>query len=281
MSDSNLVEPDWKKTCLEKVIDELAGCVVACSGGIDSMLLATIAHRVLKNKCRIVHSVSPAVPVEATERAIDFSKKEGWSLDIIETDEFSDEAYLSNPVNRCFYCKSHLYKGLSLIAKKLSSETTINYPLLSGTNDDDLSEYRPGLSAARDYHVRHPFVEAAMGKADIRALCRSLGLSFADLPSSPCLASRLYTGTRVTAERLSTVHFAEESLKRTTGISVVRCRLQKNDMRVEILRQDRHRITEDVIAKLRAELQQHHTNIAGVALDSNDYMPGRSFKVGT
>lgn len=242
------------------------------------MLLATIANRLLSERCWIAHTISPAVPIEDTERLVAFSKREGWNLKIIETDEFSDEAYLSNPINRCYHCKRHLYEALSSISNEFSFDRTVSYPLVSGANIDDLREYRPGLQAARRYAVRHPFVEAGINKSDIRKISEFLALPFSDLPASPCLASRLYTGTRVTRDRLLAAHFAENTLKQLAGVRVVRCRLQDDEMTVEVLGDERALITQEVIGRLRNTLQVRHPRIGNVRLDPIDYAPGRAFQ---
>lgn len=256
----------------------MGGCVVACSGGVDSMLLATFAHRVLNRKCWVVHAQSPAVPPEATARVIAFAEKAAWRLDIVKTDEFSSEAYLSNPADRCFYCKDHLYRSLSVISRYASDKAAADFSIVSGTNCDDLSEYRPGLAAAKAHGVRHPFVEVEIGKLEIRALSRVWGLPFSELPASPCLASRLYTGTRVTPERLSAVHFAEERLKGKLGVEIVRCRLEEDEMWIEVAPADRPRLTNGVILDLRLSLREAHPVVAKVALDPEAYAPGRAFR---
>ncbi|MGH8841615.1 MAG: hypothetical protein ACREX1_02915, partial [Advenella sp.] len=105
-------------------------------------------------------------------------RQENWKLSIIDANEFSDDRYVSNPVNRCFYCKSNLYSSISNCTKK---------QIISGTNADDLGEYRPGLQAAKEFSVRHPYVEAGIAKADLRQFASFLGLpEIAALPSSPC-----------------------------------------------------------------------------------------------
>ncbi len=268
-----------KRRNLEKALEAMKGCVVACSGGVDSMLLSAFAHHVLKKSCWIIHAQSPAVPGEATTRVQDYAKKMTWQFEIVKTDEFSDERYLSNPVDRCFYCKDHLYRNLSAISHWVSDKTTVSFPVLSGTNCDDLSEYRPGLSAAKNHGVRHPFVEAKIDKSDIRALSRALSLPFSELPASPCLASRLYTGTRVIPERLLAADFAEERLRQGLGVDVVRCRLQEDEMRIEVRATDRARYTEEVIQDLRLALHAAHPIVSKVSLDPVDYAPGRAFGV--
>src|SRR5690606_35929111 len=134
----------------------------------------------------------------------------------VTTGEFQSEDYLSNPSNRCYHCKSNLYSSLEQLAGTVSGGTT----LLSGANLDDLGEYRPGLMAAAEKQVRHPFIEAGIDKAMIRAIARHLKLPFAELPASPCLASRLYTGTRVTPARLRAVEVSEMLVRENAGIAV-------------------------------------------------------------
>ena len=230
MSDAGL---DKQNPCsadadrLLALLSDIGPTIVACSGGVDSLLLATVSHRWSTQKDVIVaHAISPAVPAAATERVTRFARAEGWRLELIHSGEFSDPVYRANPVNRCYYCKTHLYTALSMIAEVKVSTGAMRHTIVSGANVDDLGEYRPGLQAAREFDVRHPFVEAGMAKRDIREMARRLGLPFADLPASPCLASRLYTGTAVTASRLSAVEHGEEFLKEHTGVEVVRCRVK-------------------------------------------------------
>ena len=213
-------------TRLARVIDDNLPRVIACSGGIDSMLLATVAHRQAPGATTVAHAVSPAVPAEATTRVRSWGQREGWQVEIVSSGEFDNEDYLRNPVNRCYYCKSRLYDSLDRIAGVIGGRPT----LMSGANTDDLGEYRPGLIAAREHAVRHPYVEADIDKAAIRAIARKLSLPFAALPASPCLASRLYTGTRVTAQRLRAVEESEGAIREATGIEVVRCRIREDQM---------------------------------------------------
>ena len=183
---------------MERLDEVLADCVprvVACSGGVDSLTLATVAHRRAPAGTVIAHTVTPAVPADGTARVLAHARREGWTLELLTSGEFGDERYLSNPTDRCYHCKASLYDAVAdLRTNGVASDSVV----LSGANVDDLGEYRPGLDAAAERGVRHPYVEAGMGKAQVRALARELGLAEADLPASPCLASRLYTGTRVT-----------------------------------------------------------------------------------
>jgi hypothetical protein len=142
---------------LEQVIAAISPRIIACSGGIDSMLLATVAHRGEPGATTVAHAISPAVPAAATSRVQAWAQREGWRLEIVRSGEFDSEDYLSNPVNRCYYCKSKLYDSLDRIARAIGAEST----LMSGANTDDLGEYRPGLNAAQEHAVRPPISRPA------------------------------------------------------------------------------------------------------------------------
>ena len=148
---------------------------------------------------------------------------------MIDAGEFADPRYRANPVNRCFFCKTNLYAGIAPVA-----EGTI----VSGTNIDDLGEYRPGLDAAREHSVRHPFVEAGMDKAAVRALARRFDLhDVAELPSAPCLSSRVETGIRIKADTLAFIHQVERLVgERLDGgaARAVRCRVRATGIVVEL-----------------------------------------------
>jgi len=265
---------------LQTLVDLLAGtqgCVIACSGGVDSMLLATVGNYALGERCMVVHAVSPAVPEEDTRRVREYAAREGWNFKVARTGEFDDENYLSNPIDRCYYCKSNLFDGLIPLAQLVSQDGS---PFIfSGANVDDLGEYRPGLKAASKYGVRHPFIEAGIGKQDVRAICHALGLSFAEIPASPCLASRIYTGTRVTEDRLAAVHLAEKTVKDLIAIQVVRCRIKEDHMLIEVQAEDRLKISDDILGKVRAVVCRQHPFMQSVELDPLAYTPGRAFTV--
>lgn len=255
------------------VLADLPTRLVACSGGVDSMLLATLAHRAAPSRTVVVHDVTPAVPAAATARVLDHGRAEGWYLELVRSAEFDDERYLANPQDRCYHCKSHLYTALDDLAARagLTGAT-----VLSGANTDDLGEYRPGLRAAAEHGVRHPYVEAGVGKDGIREIARSLGLSFAELPASPCLASRLYTGTRVTPGRLRAVEVGEELARRITGIDVLRCRLRGDEVLVEVGAEDRSLVDADVLGAVVAAMRRVEPSLAGAVLDERPYRPGRA-----
>lgn len=199
---------------------------VAVSGGVDSLTLATLAGRRPGLGATMFHAVSPAVQPEGTQRVREAAAREGWDLRIVDADEFSREEYRANPVDRCFYCKQSLY---SVIAPHTRGT------IVSGTNLDDLGEYRPGLDAAREAGVRHPFVEAGVDKATVRAIARELGLAeVAELPASPCLSSRVETGIAIDPAMLSRIHAAEQAVRARVAARNVRCRVRAAGVVVEI-----------------------------------------------
>ncbi|MEO8358414.1 MAG: adenine nucleotide alpha hydrolase [Vicinamibacteria bacterium] len=211
---------------LEAVLRGAGDVAIALSGGVDSLTLAAFAVSVIGDRAKLVHAVSPAVPAEATVRVKAFAEDRMASLTVLNAGEFSDEAYRANPANRCYFCKSHLYDAI---------RSRFNMTVLSGTNFDDLGDYRPGLIAASERGVRHPFVEAGLTKARVRELARHLGLGeIAELPASPCLSSRVETGIRIEAPALQLIDALETELRKELAPKTVRCRIRKRGVVVEM-----------------------------------------------
>jgi pyridinium-3,5-biscarboxylic acid mononucleotide sulfurtransferase len=212
---------------LAAVLSNIAGpLAVAISGGVDSVTLATFAHRAVGSRVELFHAVSPAVPEEATERVELLAAGQGWRLRIVDAGEFTDASYLANPVDRCFFCKTNLY---GCIARHTDAQ------ILSGANLDDLREYRPGLEAARRHSVRHPYLEAEIDKRTVRSLARELGLgALSELPAAPCLSSRVETGIAIRSEVLKAIHAVERSIAKDFPAGIVRCRVRAKGVVIEL-----------------------------------------------
>jgi uncharacterized protein len=207
---------------LGRILAPMDRIAVAVSGGVDSTTLAALAHRVAGPRARMMHAVSPAVPPEATERVRALGQSEGWDLRVLDAGEFADPRYRANPADRCFYCKTNLYGRIAGLTDAV---------ILSGTNADDLADWRPGLKAAAEHGVRHPYVEAGIDKAGVRALSRHLGLGdIAELPASPCLSSRVETGIAIDADELRLVNRVERWLGERLGAGTVRCRIRRSGL---------------------------------------------------
>ena len=189
---------------LEKILKDLGSCLVAYSGGVDSAFLALMAHRTLGEHALAVMADSPSLPRSELNEAIDLSKQFGFPLEIIRTKEFENEDYLTNPSNRCYFCKHALFEEMESLAKTRGVAA-----IIYGENADDIGDFRPGVKAALEFQVLAPLKEAALTKAEIRSCSEELGLPTASKPQMACLSSRIPYGEKVTLEKLSQVEQAE------------------------------------------------------------------------
>lgn len=227
-----------KYNSLKQILKKLGKVVVAYSGGVDSTFLLKAAVDTLgaENVLACI-SAGVAEPSSQLERATKVAKSIGAELQVIETDELDDPKFTANKADRCFHCKSHICRILLDIAKEKGFDHVV-----FGTNYDDLKDFRPGNRAIKVFGVRSPLAEAKLTKDDIRQLSRQMKLPTADLPSSPCLASRIAYGLEVTERRLRQIDEAEGFL-RTLGLVEFRVRHHDVIARIEVNPQDIDKIT--------------------------------------
>lgn len=207
-----------KLEALRRILGEMKTVLVCYSGGVDSAFVLAVAHEVLGMRAVGMTAVSPSLASFERALAIDVAKQIGARHELVDSHEIDDPAYQANNVDRCFHCKSELYR----ISAKKRVDWNLDH-VVNGTNLDDLGDYRPGLEAAKEAGARSPLVEAGFTKADVRAAAKHIGLGVWDKPASACLSSRLPYGTRVTRERLTQVGELENALHEL-GLRQVRVR---------------------------------------------------------
>jgi pyridinium-3,5-biscarboxylic acid mononucleotide sulfurtransferase len=216
-----------KEQRLEGILRDMQSVVVGFSGGVDSAYLAYMANRVLGNKALCVTAISPSYPEFQKKESTSFVQQFGLNHLEIESEELDNPAYRENAPNRCYFCKTELFTKLEGLAVARNYRVVID-----GTNHDDLGDYRPGRSAAKEHRVRSPLLEAEMTKLNIRELSRRAGLPTWDKPALPCLSSRFPYGTSISAEKLSIVDRGETIL-RNFGFRIFRVRYHEELVRLE------------------------------------------------
>lgn len=213
---------------LRALFKEMEQALIAYSGGVDSTLVAKIAYDVLGDRALAVTAVSPSLLPEELEDAKIQAATIGIPHKIVQTHEMENPNYTSNPVNRCYFCKSELHDTLKPLAFQLG------YPyVVDGVNADDLHDYRPGIQAAKERGARSPLAEVGVTKVEVRQLSQQLGLPWWDKPAQPCLSSRFPYGEEITVAKLQRVGRGEIFLRKL-GWQNLRVRSEGDTARIEL-----------------------------------------------
>jgi uncharacterized protein len=259
---------------------ELGSVLVCYSGGVDSAFVLAVAHQVLGPRAVGMTAVSPSLAPAEREEAVALARLIGADHRLVESNEIEDPGYVANNPDRCFHCKSELYR----IATKKRAEWDLA-AILNGTNTDDLGDYRPGLDAAREAGVVSPLVELGFSKADVRAGAAAMGLPVWDKPAAACLSSRIPYGTSVTRERLAQIGGFEAELK-GLGFRQVRVRYHGDLARIELDLAELPRAAEPAVRDAMVGAGKRHgfkyitLDLAGYRTGShNEVLVGRSLRV--
>lgn len=239
-----------KLTALEHWYSQKKGSLVAFSGGIDSTLVLFLARKFQGRENAIgVISNSESLKNKDFNLAQSFCKEFDIQLKVIKTNELEDVRYNENPINRCFFCKDHLYHDLQGMKKEY-----LGFEILSGTNFNDLGDYRPGIDAAQKNQVLSPLVDCKVTKDEIREIARHFNLPNWNKPASPCLSSRIPYNQAVTLEKLKQIEAAEDILN-SYGFEDVRVRHFETFGRIEVQQSDIEKLVsvkDEVISKMKA-----------------------------
>ncbi len=241
--------------------------LVAYSGGVDSGLVARIAHDALGKDALAVLADAESLPRQEREEAIAEADEIGIALRLLPMSELANSTYVANPTNRCYFCRKELGRSLVPLARELGFGV-----IADGVDVSDLGDYRPGIQAMNEEGFWHPLVDAGLDKAGVRALARQLELSFHAKPSNACLSSRIAYGEVITLEKLQRVDAAEQAI-RALGFPIVRVRAHEGIARIEVPREDIPRITApDISGKVLAAVRG--AGFVYVTIDLRGYRSG-------
>jgi uncharacterized protein len=266
----NLAAGSWASE-LKAYFAGHGGAIIAYSGGVDSALLAYVAHLALGDNMLAALADSPSLARREYRHAVAFAKEHGIPLQIIDTREMQNPFYAANRGDRCYHCKKALFERIEELRIQPDNPfSNLPWRIFYGVNLDDLGDYRPGMQAADEAAIQAPYLEVKMDKNAIRAVCEFFRLEVADKPAMPCMASRIAYGHEVSVEKLKQVEAAEDFLA-NLGFKVLRVRHHGDTARIEVVPEDfepamQHR--EAISQKL------HELGFLYVALDLDGFKSG-------
>lgn len=259
---------------------ELGSVLVCYSGGVDSAFVLAVAHAELGPRAVGMTAVSPSLAPAEKDDAVAVARQIGADHRLVETGEIDDPSYAANNPDRCFHCKSELYR----VALRKRAEWELA-AIVNGTNTDDLGDYRPGLEAAKEAAVVSPLLDAGFTKAEVRAASLAIGLGIWDKPAAACLSSRIPYGTSVTRERLAQIGGLEAELKKL-GFRQVRVRWHDSLARIELGAEELARAADPAVRGLLVEAGKAHgfryvtLDLGGYRMGShNEVLVGRALRV--
>ena len=260
-----LLEKKYKR--LQAIIKSFSEVIVAYSGGVDSSFLLKAAVDTLGDKASAILALSPSYPSREYDQAIKNAKQMGARLDIIESHEVEDENFLKNPANRCYFCKSDLYKCIAEFAGKQ------NVQVLDGSNADDLKDYRPGLKAVKEKGVVSPLQKAGLTKNEIRLLSKYFGLKTWNKDALACLSSRFPYGEKISKDKLKMVDEMESFLFRL-GFNDIRARHMKEMVKIEVRHDQVNRLFNEETRK-KILIKAKEIGYKNIAVDLEGYSQGK------
>ncbi len=259
---------ELKLAQLRNLFGEMERALIAYSGGIDSTLVAKIAYDVLGDRALAVTAKSPSLLPEELEDATIQAATIGIAHRVVETHEMDNPNYASNPIDRCYFCKSELHDTLKPLALKLGYSFVID-----GVNADDLQDYRPGIQAAKERGARSPLAELGITKIEVREIAKSIGLPWWNKPAQPCLSSRFPYGEEITIPKLNRVGRAEIYLRRL-GYDRVRVRSSGDTAKIELPAESIQQfVADNQLSALVAAFQSF--GFVYVTLDLEGYVSGK------
>ncbi len=242
------------KNKLENLISFLKtkNILVAFSGGVDSSLLAFLSNKYAKETL-LVTEKSILYPDDEIKLTSEYAKKYGITHLIVERDPLKDENFRVNPKNRCYICKTGLYKDIIKIKEERNFDL-----ILDGSNIDDLSDYRPGMQALKELNISTPYIDFKINKQEIREICKYFNLEVQSKPSMACFSSRIPYDQVINEEKLDMIRAAEKFLRITFNLSQLRVRLHEGKLaRIELMPEDIMKVmTNENIEKIKTKFKQ-------------------------